>query len=108
MRQIVNMSEPVETELLIIGAGPAGISLACFLASYGLSNPFSVLKRSGQDPLTDTLRNTVGLKGIMISNAHSTADTPRAHLLNAPAGGNSRLLIIFVSPCPHMFGFLFL
>ncbi|KAF2186187.1 hypothetical protein K469DRAFT_664014 [Zopfia rhizophila CBS 207.26] len=54
------MTEPIETDLLIIGAGPAGLSLACFLASYGL-------------------------KGIMISNAHSTADTPRAHLLNCAA-----------------------
>lgn len=25
----------VETEFLIVGAGPAGASLACFLASYG-------------------------------------------------------------------------
>jgi len=25
----------VETDLLIIGAGPAGASLACFLAHYG-------------------------------------------------------------------------
>lgn len=26
---------PVETEFLIVGAGPAGASLACFLTSYG-------------------------------------------------------------------------
>lgn len=26
---------PVETEFLIVGCGPAGASLACFLASYG-------------------------------------------------------------------------
>lgn len=25
----------LETEFLIVGAGPAGASLACFLASYG-------------------------------------------------------------------------
>ena len=25
----------IETELLIVGAGPAGASLACFLASHG-------------------------------------------------------------------------
>jgi NADH dehydrogenase FAD-containing subunit len=29
--------EPIETEFLIIGAGPAGAALACFLASYGKS-----------------------------------------------------------------------
>jgi hypothetical protein len=28
-------SDPVETEFLIAGAGPAGASLACFLTSYG-------------------------------------------------------------------------
>lgn len=27
-----------ETEFLIVGAGPAGASLACFLTSYGTSN----------------------------------------------------------------------
>lgn len=27
--------KPVETEFLIVGAGPAGASLACFLASHG-------------------------------------------------------------------------
>lgn len=30
-------AKPVETEFLIIGAGPAGAALACFLASYGIS-----------------------------------------------------------------------
>ncbi|KAL3459474.1 FAD binding domain-containing protein [Aspergillus heterothallicus] len=50
----------VETEFLIVGAGPAGASLACFLSSYGL-------------------------KGIMISAAPSTANTPRAHITNMAA-----------------------
>jgi hypothetical protein len=27
--------EIIETDLLIVGAGPAGAALACFLASYG-------------------------------------------------------------------------
>ena len=27
----------VKTDLLIIGAGPAGASLACFLAAHGMS-----------------------------------------------------------------------
>ncbi|KAK3314162.1 FAD binding domain-containing protein [Apodospora peruviana] len=51
------MSDITKVEFLIIGAGPAGASLACFL---------------GQN----------GLKGIMISSAPGTADTPRAHLIN--------------------------
>ncbi|KAH7351470.1 FAD binding domain-containing protein [Pyrenochaeta sp. MPI-SDFR-AT-0127] len=54
------MQNTITIDLLIIGAGPAGLSLACFLGSYGL-------------------------KGMVVSNARSTADTPRAHLLNAAA-----------------------
>jgi 2-polyprenyl-6-methoxyphenol hydroxylase-like FAD-dependent oxidoreductase len=50
----------VQTDVLIIGAGPAGASLACFLASYGI-------------------------KGVMISRASGTADTPRAHITNMAA-----------------------
>ncbi|UQC77560.1 2,4-dichlorophenol 6-monooxygenase [Colletotrichum lupini] len=53
-------SAALETDMLIIGAGPAGASLACFLASNGL-------------------------KGIMISASPSTADTPRAHITNMAA-----------------------
>ena len=53
-------ASPIETTFLIIGAGPAGASLACFLASYGL-------------------------KGIMIAAAPGTAKEPRAHITNAAA-----------------------
>jgi hypothetical protein len=53
-------STSVETDLLIVGAGPAGASLACFLARYSL-------------------------KGLMISSAPGTADTPRAHMNNEAA-----------------------
>ncbi|KAF2099819.1 hypothetical protein NA57DRAFT_38410 [Rhizodiscina lignyota] len=49
--------ETVKTELLIVGAGPAGASLACFLASHGL-------------------------KGIMIAATSGTSETPRAHITN--------------------------
>lgn len=52
------MSE--QTDLLIVGAGPAGGALACFLASYGL-------------------------KGTLIAATPSTADTPRAHITNMAA-----------------------
>ncbi|KAK3305014.1 FAD binding domain-containing protein [Chaetomium strumarium] len=49
--------EVVQTDLLIVGAGPAGASLACFLAAHGR-------------------------KGIMIAAAPGTAETPRAHITN--------------------------
>ncbi|KAJ6124657.1 Monooxygenase FAD-binding [Penicillium samsonianum] len=50
----------IDTEFLIVGAGPAGAALACFLGSHGL-------------------------KGIMISSAPGTANTPRAHITNMAA-----------------------
>jgi 2-polyprenyl-6-methoxyphenol hydroxylase-like FAD-dependent oxidoreductase len=50
----------VDTELLIVGTGPAGSALASFLASHGLT-------------------------GIMLSNAPTTSDTPRAHITNPAA-----------------------
>jgi NADPH-dependent 2,4-dienoyl-CoA reductase/sulfur reductase-like enzyme len=34
-----NGSVSVETDLLIIGAGPAGAALACFLAQNGKTSP---------------------------------------------------------------------
>ncbi|KXX81605.1 Phenol 2-monooxygenase [Madurella mycetomatis] len=49
--------EIVKTDLLIVGAGPAGASLACFLAAHGR-------------------------KGILIAAAPGTAETPRAHITN--------------------------
>ncbi|KAH7129690.1 FAD binding domain-containing protein [Dactylonectria estremocensis] len=57
---MANGQEPIETKILIVGAGPAGASLACFLASYGF-------------------------KGMMISSAPGTASTPRAHITNMAA-----------------------
>ena len=52
--------EIIETPFLIVGAGPAGASLACFLASYEL-------------------------KGIVIANQPGTAQEPRAHITNPAA-----------------------
>ncbi|KAK4663352.1 hypothetical protein QC763_607800 [Podospora pseudopauciseta] len=52
--------EIIKTDLLIVGAGPAGAALACFLSSYGR-------------------------KGIIISAASGTAHTPRAHITNMAA-----------------------
>lgn len=47
-------------DVLIVGAGPAGAALACFLSSHGVT-------------------------GLMICAASSTADTPRAHITNMAA-----------------------
>ncbi|KAI1822511.1 FAD binding domain-containing protein [Xylaria intraflava] len=47
----------IETDVLIVGAGPAGASLGCFLTQYGVT-------------------------GLIISKASSTARTPRAHYTN--------------------------
>ncbi|CAK7227437.1 hypothetical protein SCUCBS95973_006543 [Sporothrix curviconia] len=52
----------IETPALIVGAGPAGASLACFLAQP----PFA-------------------LTGLMISSAPCPSQTPRAHIVNAAA-----------------------
>ncbi|RDW75788.1 hypothetical protein BP5796_06609 [Coleophoma crateriformis] len=54
------MALPLELDLLIVGAGPAGAALACFLASHGLT-------------------------GMMVANTPTTADTPRAHITNMAA-----------------------
>ncbi|KAF2469919.1 uncharacterized protein BDR25DRAFT_370577 [Lindgomyces ingoldianus] len=56
----IGTNSMIETDLLIIGAGPAGASLACFLASYGKN-------------------------GLVISAAPGTANTPRAHMHNQAA-----------------------
>lgn len=55
-----SMPAAIETSFLIVGAGPAGASLASFLASYGLN-------------------------GIVVSAAAGTAKEPRAHITNAAA-----------------------
>ncbi|CAO2652337.1 Nn.00g006200.m01.CDS01 [Neocucurbitaria sp. VM-36] len=54
------MGEPINSDLLIVGAGPAGAALACFLASHGYV-------------------------GIIVAAAPGCADTPRAHITNMAA-----------------------
>ena len=55
-----NAIPTISTDVLVVGTGPAGASLACFLASNGV-------------------------KGLIISSASSTAETPRAHYTNPAA-----------------------
>ncbi|KLU92705.1 2,4-dichlorophenol 6-monooxygenase [Magnaporthiopsis poae ATCC 64411] len=52
----------IKTDVVIVGAGPAGASLACFLTSYGI-------------------------KGIIVDLNSTSADTPRAHITNMAALG---------------------
>lgn len=67
----------VETDVLIIGTGPAGAALACFLAQNG---PLLVAK------LADgMLTYTPGIKGLIVNYRSSTVTTPRAHLVKSVA-----------------------
>lgn len=50
----------IETDVLVVGTGPAGASLAAFLASHGV-------------------------RGLVIGATSSTAKTPRAHYTNMAA-----------------------
>ncbi|KAI9836031.1 MAG: hypothetical protein M1819_001642 [Sarea resinae] len=58
----VNGSETADitTDVLIVGTGPSGASLACFLGSHGL-------------------------KGLVIGRDSASADSPRAHITSAAA-----------------------
>jgi len=57
---MASSEQPIETTFLIVGAGPAGASLACFLASHGQT-------------------------GIMISSDSGTTRVPKAHITNPSA-----------------------
>lgn len=71
-------------DCLIVGTGPAGGALACFLAQNG--------KKYTQIRLVEMMMlstNVVGIKGLMVSQDTGTADTPRAHITNMAALGTS-------------------
>lgn len=74
-----NETTIIKTDFLIIGAGPAGGTLGCFLGSHGKArNPLECWHPANQ---------LLGLKGVIISASPSTANTPRAHIINAAAFG---------------------
>lgn len=73
----------VDTEFLVIGCGPAGASLACFLTSYGMLGV--LIAKSCRRPTNRCVMS--GLKGIMIGAVPGTANTPRAHITNMAAVG---------------------
>lgn len=52
-----NGTEVIERDLLIIGAGPAGASLACFLGSYGMT---SLVKKLVEE---QTMLKTIRVEG---------------------------------------------
>jgi FAD binding domain len=74
------MTIRIETEYLIVGAGPAGAALACFLGQNGMAQKYLKL-----EILFDN--KYIGAKGIVISKTSGSADTPRAHLVNPFATG---------------------
>jgi hypothetical protein len=83
----------VETDCLIVGAGPAGASLACFLVNYGeLNGPALARKRLTRVPLE-------GVKVMLISDAPGTTATPRAHLLNMAGLGRRSSHICGIASC---------
>ncbi len=83
MTRITMEGEIVKTDLLIVGAGPAGAALACFLASHGRSLSSTPCAFRGM--LTANISTYQGRTGIMISAASGCAKTPRAHITNMAA-----------------------
>ena len=78
----------IETDLLIVGAGPAGASLACFLASYGTLDMSKALEMKADfQP---------GKIGMIVAASSGTADTPRAHITNAAALGKTLLELLSI------------
>lgn len=77
------MAGRIETDVLIVGAGPAGASAAVFLAPYGV-------------------------RILMVSRHSGTADTPRAHITNQRAmeafrdAGLEADMISRASPADHI------
>ncbi|KAK4070863.1 hypothetical protein Trihar35433_5330 [Trichoderma harzianum] len=60
LRDDTSGNDSLNLTFLIVGAGPAGATLGCYLGKYGF-------------------------KGLIISSAPSSANTPRAHIINQPA-----------------------
>lgn len=81
-----NHNKPnIATDALIIGTGPAGGGLASFMASHG---KYSIIIETGKS-VDIYVWCQLGIRGIMVSAASTTADTPRAHITNMAAMGES-------------------
>ena len=81
----IGMDQPrapyaVEVDVLIVGAGPTGAALACFLGSHGM-----VYETIGLDRNADV--DHPGITGMMVSDAPCASDTPRANYTNMAAFG---------------------
>jgi len=50
-------AEPIETEFLIVGTGPAGASLACFLGSHGRVSLIEHALKKGESGSLPKFRN---------------------------------------------------
>jgi alkyl hydroperoxide reductase subunit AhpF len=74
----------IETDVLIVGAGPAGASLGCFLTKYGMCA--SLMKFPLEFIAHEDL---IGVTGLIISKASSTVQTPRSHYTNNATFGMS-------------------
>ncbi|GIK05218.1 hypothetical protein Aspvir_009322 [Aspergillus viridinutans] len=69
------MHPQVQTDFLVVGDGPAGAALAAFLGQNGKHSQNAT---AGERVII----SKIGLRGLVISQAPATADTPRAHTFN--------------------------
>jgi 2-polyprenyl-6-methoxyphenol hydroxylase-like FAD-dependent oxidoreductase len=77
------MSKVIDTDVLVVGAGPAGASAGLFLAKYGI-------------------------RTLVISRHRGTAETPRAHIVNQRTmevmrdAGWEQACVALASPSSHI------